>query len=183
MKHPGKIRIIQPFIMLTLFVVVMVYGVNVMNTGNWFYFQSTSTHVRPSRIVIVDHGTKTVITAGHRYFVPLADAIETSLSELNNTDLVSIGLSKQTLSDYNTNSLVLELYFDQPVIFSGIARTGEPTQLLIPIDGRHAGGGYVFRGAAGTWWNGAVRMADYSSLMSVLGQIGYEVADNKAGSG
>ncbi len=181
MKHPGKIRIMQPFIMLTIFVVVLVYGINVMNTGNWLYFKSKSANVRPSRIVIVDHGTKTVITAGHRHFEALADAIETSLSELNNTDLVSIGLSEQTLSDYNTNSLVLELYFDQPVVFSGIARTGEPTQLLIPINGRHAGGGYVFRGAEGTWWNGAVRMADYSALMSVLGQIGYEVAGNRTG--
>ncbi len=183
MKHPGKIRIIQPFIMLTIFVVAMVYGVNVMNTGNWLYFQSKSAHVRPSRIVIVDHGTQTVITSGHRNFNLLADAAEASLSELNNTDLISIGLSEQTLSDYSNDSLVVELYFDRPVVFSGIARTGEPTQLLIPIDGRHAGGGYVFRGAQGTWWNGAVRMADYSSLMSALGQIGYEVASNGVDSG
>ena len=183
MKHPGKIRIIQPFIMLTLFVVALVYGVNAMNTGNWLYFRSVSAHVRPSRIIIIDHGTKTVIAAGHRHFMPLADAIETSLTELNNTDLISIGLSEQTLSDYNTDSLVIELYFDKPVVFGGIARTGEPTQLLIPINGRHAGGGYVFRGARGTWWNGAVRMADYSALMSTLGQIGYEVAGSEAGSG
>jgi hypothetical protein len=175
MKHPGKIRVIEPFIGLILFAVFAIYFVNVLNTGNWFWFQSKATHVRPSRIVIVDHGERTVITQGHRYFNTLADAAEASLSKLNNTDLISVGLSEQTLSDYSTDSLIVELYFDKPVIFNSIARTGEPTQLLIPIEGRHAGGGYVFRGAQGTWWHGAVRMADSSPLIGALAQIGFEV--------
>ncbi|KAA3665039.1 MAG: hypothetical protein DWQ04_02650 [Chloroflexi bacterium] len=176
MKHPGKIRIIEPFISLIVFAVALVYMVNVLNTGNWLWFRSTATHVRPSRIIVIDHGERIVMGPGHSQFNALADAVEVSLSKLNNTDLISVGLSEQTLADYNNNSLVLELYFDQPVVFNSIARTGEPTQLLIPIEGRHAGGGYVFRGAQGEWWHGAIRMANPAPLMSALTQLGYEVA-------
>ncbi len=176
MKHPGKIRVVEPFIALGLFVIVVFYFINVLNTGNWGWFRAETVHVRPSRIVIIDHGQKTIISQGHPDFIPLSDALESSLSKLNNTDLVNVGLSEQTLADYDDNSLVLELYFDKPVVFNTMARTGEPTQLLIPIDGRHSNGNYVFRGAQGEWWYGAVRMADSAPLMSVLQNMGYQAA-------
>ncbi len=176
MTHPGKIRIIEPFVSLIVFAVAVFYMVNVLNTGNWLWFRSTATHIRPSRIIIIDHGERIVVGPGHSQFNALANAAEISLSKLNNTDLISVGLSEQTLADYNNNSLVLELYFDQPVVFNTMARAGEPTQLLIPIEGRHADGGYVFRGAQGTWWHGALRMTNPTPLMSALAQLGYEVA-------
>jgi hypothetical protein len=87
-----------------------------------------------------------------------------------------VGLSEQTLEDYATDSLVLELHFDSPVVFNTAARTGKPTQLLIPIDGRHADGGLVFRGDKGEWWYGAVRMANPQPLLSTLAQMGFLVA-------
>lgn len=173
MKHPRQIRVVEPFLGLGLFFIVVFYLINVLNTGNWAWFRGQSLNIRPSRIVIIDHGERIVISQGHSDFIPLAEAVETSLSKLNNTDLVNIGLSEQTLADYDSDSLILELYFDQPVVFNGMARTGEPTQLLIPIDGRHANGNYVFRGAKGEWWYGAVRMADPAPLMSALHGMGY----------
>ncbi|MEM7333646.1 MAG: hypothetical protein AAF490_16270 [Chloroflexota bacterium] len=176
MKHPGKIRVVEPFITLGLFAVMVFYLINALNTGNWWWFRAETVHVRPSRIVIIDHGQRTIISAGHPDYMSLADALESSLAKLNNTDLVNVGLSEQTLSDYDEKSLVLELYFDKPVVFNTMARTGEPTQLLIPIDGRHANGNYVFRGAQGEWWYGAVRMADAGPLMSTLQNMGYQNA-------
>lgn len=176
MKHPKKIRLIEPFLALGVFAVVLFYLINVFNTGNWGWFRAQTVHVRPSRIVIVNHGERTVISPGHANYISLSDAVEASLSKLNNTALVGIGLSEQTLEDYQNDSLILELYFDKPVVFNSMARTGEPTQLLIPINGRHSAGNYVFRGAKGEWWYGAVRMADSSSLMQVLADMGYETA-------
>lgn len=173
MQHPSKIRIIEPFLTFVILGAVAIYLVNALNTGNWLWFQSRATNVRPSRIIIVDHGQRKILTPGQEHFNELADAISQSLSRLNNTDLIGIGLSETTINDYATNSLVLELYFDTPVHFNTMARTGEPTQLLIPIEGRHADGGYVFRGARGEWWFGAVRMADPAPLYSALEQMGY----------
>lgn len=175
MTHPTKIRVVEPFIALIVFIMATIYLINVFNTGNWMWFQNNNVNVRPSRIIILDHGQRTIIQAGHPAFNDLADAAAASLSKLNNTDLVNIGLSDQTMTDYATDSLIVELYYDSPVVFGGIARTGKPTQLLIPINGRHAGGGYVFRGDQGEWWFGAVRMAEPQYLLQALESIGYTV--------
>ncbi|MCA9934488.1 MAG: hypothetical protein H6662_14030 [Ardenticatenaceae bacterium] len=173
MNHPSKIRIWEPLLTLVLLGVAVVYMTNVFNTGNWLWFQGRATNVRPARIVVVDQGQRTVLTSGHAYFNVLADATEESLSKLGNTDLVGIGLSNQTLQDYASDSLVLELYFDEPIQFNTMSRVGTPTQLLIPIKGRHADGGYVFRGQNGDWWFGALRMADPTPLYDALTQMGY----------
>lgn len=176
MTQPNKIRVFEPFVGLVLFALAAIYLVNVFNTGNWFWFRGNTVNIRPSRIVIVDRGERTVLNPGHPAFTPLVDAATQSLSELNNSGIVDVGLSEQTLNDYATNSLVLELHFDKPVVFNTAARTGKPTQLLIPIEGRHAEGGLVFRGDKGEWWYGAVRMANPQPLLTALEQMGYLVA-------
>ena len=179
MTHPTKIRVLEPFIGMAVFIIAAIYLINVFNSGNWFWFQGNTVNVRPSRIVIVDDGQRTVLNPGHAAFTPLVEAVTQSLSELNNSGIVDVGLSQQTLSDYATDSLVLELYFDSPVVFNTAARTGKPTQLLIPINGRHANGGLVFRGDQGEWWYGAVRMADPQPLLAALEQMGYLVATSQ----
>ncbi len=176
MTHPNKIRVLEPFIGMALFIVLAIYVVNAFNTGNWFWFRGNTVNVRPSRIIVVDHGERTILTTGHPDFARLVDAATQSLSELNNSGVVDVGLSEATLADYATDSLVLELYFDSPVVFNTAARTGEPTQLLIPIEGRHSDSGLVFRGDKGAWWYGAVRMADPQPLLLALEQMGYVVA-------
>lgn len=173
--HPNKIRVLEPFIGLALFIVAAVYFVNAFNSGNWLWFRGNTVNVRPSRIVVVDHGERIVLNPGHPAFTPLVDAATQSLSDLNNSGIVDVGLSEQTQADYANDSLVLELFFDSPVVFNTAARTGKPTQLLIPIEGRHAGGGLVFRGDQGEWWYGAVRMADPQPLLQALEQMGYLV--------
>lgn len=175
--HPSRIKIIEPFLTLLIIGAIIVYALNALNTGNWLWFRGTAVNdIHPNRIVIVDHGQRTTLQPGHADFDMLADAASSSLSKLGNTDLVAIGLSEQTLADYATDSVVLELYFAQPVTFNSLARTGKPTQLLIPIAGRHANGDYVFRGDRGEWWFGAVRMADSAPLFSALSQMGLIVS-------
>ena len=176
MQHPSKIRIIEPLITFLILGVAAIYLINVLNTGNWVWFLSTATNVRPARIVILDHGERTVLTPGLPGFSELAEASSAALSKVNNSSLIDIGLSEETLRDYATDALVLELYFDSPVRFNSQARAGEPTQLLIPIEGRHSGNGYVFLGARGEWWAGAMRMADPTPLYTALEQLGYSVA-------
>ncbi len=172
-----KVKIIEPFLMFIALGIAIIYFVNAFNSGNWAWFLQRAVHVTPTRLVLVEHGERTVIQPGHPDYNVLATAVSESLSKLNNTDLVSIGLSEQTQTDYATNSVLLELYFDKPVVFNSIARVGEPTQLLIPIEGRHSAGGYVFRGAKGEWWFGAVRMANPEPLYSALEQLGISAAN------
>lgn len=177
MDHPNKIKVIEPFLVLILVAGAIVYLLNAFNSGSWLWFQGKATVLEaPTRIVIVDQGERIVLQAGTEFYSELSEAAVQSLSKFSNTDLVSIGLSEQTLTDYAEDALVVELYFDKPLQFNTLARTGDPTQLLIPIEGRHAAGAYVFRGAAGEWWFGAVRMADPSPLYAVLQQMGYHAA-------
>lgn len=164
----------EPLIILVVFSLLMVYLLNAFNTSNWFWFRNNSELSQPASIVIVDHGHRITMKPGHADFAALSNAALQSLSKLNNTDLVGIGLSEQTISDYATKSLILEINFDRPVHFNSLARTGEPTQLLIPIDGPHDGG-HVFRGARGDWWYGALRMADPAPLYQAMQELGYPV--------
>lgn len=173
MKQQSTLKVLQPFIWMGIFIVAVFYLINVFNTGNWFWFRNDAVDVRPSRMIIYRDGERILVQPGHPDFIPLADAVERSLSHLNNTALVDIGLSEETLAYYTENGVTLELYFDKPVTFNSIARTGKPTQLLIPIEGRHAGGGLVFLGGNGKWWAGAIRMADPTPLLQTLAQLGY----------
>lgn len=177
MKHPNKIKLLEPFVLLILIAGAIVYLLNAFNSGSWLWFQSKAAVLEPpSRIVIVNNGEQTVLQPGTDFYIEMSQAAVDSLSKFSNTDLISIGLSEQTLADYASDALVVELYFDNPLQFNTLARTGKPTQLLIPIDGRHATGSYVFRGANGEWWFGAIRMADPSPLYLALQQMGYTAA-------
>jgi hypothetical protein len=166
-------KAIQPFIILAVMAVATFYLVNVFNTGDWLWFKSETVNARPSSIIIRDHGQETLYAPGYAGYEELADAAEQALSQLNNSALIDVGLSEVTLAEYETDAVIMELYFDRPVDFHTQARIGEPTQMLIPIEGRHAGNGYVFLGTRGEWWVGALRMADASPLYTTLNQMGY----------
>jgi hypothetical protein len=175
MKHPSKIRILEPVILFVVIGVLIVYVVNALNTQDWWWFRSQAVEVVPSRMVIVQDGERTTLVPGSPMFDRLAEAAQISLSHPNNTDLINLGISDDTLAFYESSGVLLELYFDRPVQFHTSYRTGEPTQLLVPIEGRHAGNGYFFRGDQGEWWFGAMRMADPAPLLDVMAALGYRV--------
>ena len=176
MNEPRKIKVIEPFLTFLVVGLAIFYAINVFNTGNLVWFRNNATLEIPDRIVIYDHGQEIVLLPGHDNFNELANASVNALSKFNNTDLVPIGLSEQTLSDYETKSVVMILHYNRPVQINSIARIGEPTQLLIPIEGRHASGNYVFLGTRGEWLAGALRMADPSPLYLALETMGIVVA-------
>jgi hypothetical protein len=82
-------------------------------------------------------------------------------------------LSEATLAEYQERGTILELYFDEPVDVHLPFDDGQPTALLIPIQGRHAGRGYVFRGKDGKWWVGQLVMSDSQPLLEALSTLGY----------
>ena len=170
-----RIRLFKPFLLFVVVLAAISYGIIALNSQNLLWFKSQTVNARPDRIIILNYGEKTLVQPGSPGFEALADAVETSLSQISSTDLISIGLSPQTLADYEGRALVLQLLYNQPVNFQTLARTGRPTQLLIPIEGRHAGNGYFFRGDAGEWWYGAMRMGDPTPIYQALQQAGYTV--------
>lgn len=171
---PRDIRIIKPLLVLGIIMLTIIYTVSIINTGgDWLWFQSRAVDVRPDRLRIRHYGKETFIQPGHSHYQSLANAAEASLSDFNNTNLINLGLGENTLDYFNEQGVLLELYYDNPVTFHASFRTGEPTQLLVPVEGRHAGNNYFFRGAKGEWWFGAMRMTDSSALFSTLQELGY----------
>lgn len=174
-KHPTKMRVIEPIILFIVIAVAIFYGVNALNTGDLLWFQSKAVNIEPIRMVVVNAGEKETIIPGHEKFNSLAEAAQTSLSTPNNTALINLGLSDDSLAYFENEGVLLELYFSRPVQYHTNYRAGEPTQLLVPIEGRHAGQGYFFRGADGEWWFGAMRMGDPAPLLNVMAELGYPV--------
>lgn len=174
-KEHNGLGVFKPFLILGLMAAMAVYAVNVLNTHDWLWFIAEATEIRPARMVLVSDGNRTTIVPGHPYFNDLSTALSQSLAELGNTNLIDVGLSDETLAYYNQQGVVLEVYFDRPVQYHASFRVGDPTQVLIPIEGRHAGSGYFFRGSQGQWWFGALRMANPEPLYTVLQNMGFPV--------
>lgn len=173
MKHPRQIRLLEPLVMFTAVTALIIYALVAFNAQDWLWFTSKSVDAHPSRIVVWHNGVQSTIQPGHADFNTLAEAAHRSLSTFNNTNLINVGFGEETLDDYAERGVMVVLYYDRPVKFHAPFRTGEPTQLLVPVDGRHAGNNYFFRGANGDWWFGAMRMADSAPLFAALTSLHY----------
>jgi hypothetical protein len=118
-------------------------------------------------------GEETVLTEYSPGFEIVADAARQALSSPVNSGPIALGLSDETLTAYQNQFTVLELYYDKPVDFHLPFNDGNPTQLLIPIEGRHAGHNYVFRGGNGQWWHRPLKMTDIQPIFNALSALGY----------
>ncbi len=172
-RNPHIFRLLSITI---LFFAGLAYGAIAMSSGNLFWFLSNAELSEPTRILIIDHGETTVITPEDIRFAALSEAVAESVSNIDNNDLIQIGLSDITLEDYRTNSVVMEIHYPRPISFNTPFRAGNPTKLLIPIEGRHAGTGVFFRGQREDWWFGGMRMADPTILDEALLEIGYSIS-------
>lgn len=176
----------KPLIVSGLVLFGIIYTVIVFNTGNLLWFMSRAEVSDPIRIVIVDKGERITYQPGDPEFDKLRTAISASASQLDNNNLIGIGLSESTIHDYETQYTVMEVHYAYPIKFNTSFRVGEPTVLLFPITGRHAATGLFFRGSRGEWWYGALRMDNPEPLYNALEELGYKATvydPSSAGSG
>jgi hypothetical protein len=127
----------------------------------------------PRRIVVRVDGQETELTADAPGYSLLLAATREALSGFSNWSPGSVGLSEATKEEYQRQGTIIELYFDEPVNFQLPFPDGNPTQLLMPIEGRLGGEGYVFRGKNGRWWAGQLTMSDPQPLYEALADLGY----------
>ena len=173
----------KPNLFTLLFVTVfsfasIFYIIIATNTGNLRWFLPNSEFDKPTRIIISDYGERKIITAEHSEYQLLADAVNESISDLDNTDLVPIGLSATTIEDYESKSFVIEVHYPRPISFNTLFRTGNPTKILIPIEGRHSKDRLFFRGKRDEWWFGGMRMVTANPIYDVLNEVGYPEITN-----
>jgi hypothetical protein len=178
MEPIKPIKLWQPLLVVVLFILFMVWTVNVLNTGNpWWFLSATQPTYQPSRIVLHHYGTAVTLRPGDEHYAEISAGLNEALSRFRNKDLISLGLSQETLRRYQEEQFVLEAYYSQPIRFNTPVRMQRVTQLLIPIDGRHANVGYFFMGDNGRWLAGAMQMQNPEPLLRVLRELGYLAAD------
>ncbi len=165
--------VLQPLLIFVGAILLIVYLVGALNSGNWLWLLPIQPDYEPARILIRDNGQTTEYRPGVDGFIELAAALDLAFSDFSNLDLIPIGLSDETLQDYNESSLVMEIFFPQDIRFNTIVRMRNVNQLLIPIEGRHAGNRYVFLGADGRWLTGAFVMANDQPIRDTLSALGY----------
>lgn len=175
-----KINAWKPLLVTIIFAVGLVYVSVAASSRDFLWFISGTNDAEIVRIIMVDAGVRTVFQPGDAEFEAIRSGLNTSLSEIDNNNLLPIGLSDETIIDYDTKDTIMEIHYDEPIKFHLPFRTGEPDALLFPISGRHAGSGVFFRGDAreNEWWYGGLRMADPAPLYNALAETGYVVDSN-----
>ena len=111
MEPIPKFKLREPLIILALIFLFIFWAINALNTGNAFWFFPVQPAFQPSRIVVRHYGQTVDLQPGSPGFSELALALnDTFASGFDNNDLVSIGLSEETLRRYAEEELVIESY-------------------------------------------------------------------------
>lgn len=170
-KRGGSI--VQPFLMMIIFFGIIVYLIGALNTGNWLWVLPIQPKYEPSRVIVRVNGEITEYRPGIDGFFELKTAFDAAFADFSNLDLVPMGLSEQTLQEYENSSVVVEIQYPQDIRFNTIVRMRDVNRLLIPIEGRHAGNRYMFLGTDVRWLTGALVMADDQPIYDVLRALGH----------
>lgn len=173
LKRSKHGRLLGPLLVVIGVIGLCGYGTVAGMSQDPLWFQGGASVPDPKRIVLRVEGQETVLVASSPGYDLIVGATRRAMSAFDNLAPRSAGLSDATLADYQESGTVLELYFDEPVDFHLPFNDGEPTALLLPIEGRHAGQGFVFRGGHGTWWAGQLVMSDPQPLHDALSTLGY----------
>ncbi len=164
--------IIQPILALMGALILCAYGVIAAMSQDPYWFFGGASLPDPVQIIIRVDGKETMLKPDSPDYDLVLTASRSALSSFSNLSPRTAGLSEATLEDYQTEGIQLEMYFPEPVDFHLPFNDGEPTALIIPIEGIHAGKGYVFRGKDGEWWAGQMVMQDPQPLLDALSSLG-----------
>ena len=173
METLPKFKLWEPLLILIGVAVGILWILNTLNTGNPLWFLPLQPVYEPSRIIVRNYGETVTIIRGEPGYTELSESLNETLSNFNNTALVPIGLSEETLRRYNQEELVVESYYADEIEFNTPVRMDGVKQLLIPVDATHSGNRYVFLGANGEWRVGAMVVEDDTPLKNALRVLGY----------
>ena len=174
METAPKVKLREPVLILIAVFLFIFWLINALNTGNIFWFLPIQPTFQPTRIIVRNHGQTVDLQLGAPGFSELSQALTATFENgFDNTSLVSIGLSDETLRRYAEEELVIESYYGQPISFNSRVRMSNVTQLLIPLEGTHADRRYLFLGGHGDWLAGAMVLTDDTPLRTAMRQLGY----------
>lgn len=173
--------ILTPFLIFLIAILLIIWTVGALNTGNWGWFLPLQPTFEPSRILVREMGRTANYRPGDPGFEQLSEAFDQSFADFTNADLVPLGLSKATLEEYQQNATVVEVFYSGNIRFNSMVRMENINHLLIPIKGRHAGKRYLFLGADENWLAGAMVMKNDRPIMEALRALGHIQGETEDG--
>ena len=167
----NKPKVLDALLVVVIFVVAAFYAVVTLSTNDpawmWPFFSG-----EPSKIVLCKRGQTTEITPDSPHYETINSILNHVLSRIKGYD-EGLGLSEDSLADYRTNEVILEVFYPQPVVVHSRFNFGRPNTLLIPLTGRHSQESPVFGGIDSDYWPGALTLRDLQLLKDKLAELGY----------
>jgi hypothetical protein len=151
---------------------LIVYGTIGVSAQDFLWFMK-GFEDRPTLIVVYHHeGKRTELRPGQPGFDDLTAAIQASLAQ--GVDRPSgMGFSDASLLDAYTRYVSVEAFFDRPVKLHAWFNTGEPTQMLFPITGRHSELTIVLLGQNGQYLSSPPVLKTMAPIREALKTLGY----------
>ncbi len=147
------------------------YGTVAFTTRDLLWFQRGFSE-RPNRVVVYHDGTKTEYQAGENGYIELAEAVRQCLDS-GVVRPSGIGLSAGSLEDAYSMYVSVEAFFADPVKLHSWFNTGNPTQMLFLMTGRHSQVPIVFLGVGKDYFADAPILKTVDPLRSALQTLGY----------
>ena len=155
------------------FVLLLVYGTISVTAQDALWFLKGFRY-RPARIVVYhDQGKRTELRPADPGFAELSSAIQACLAQGIERPS-GIGFSDASLLDAYSRYLTVEVFFAQPVKLHAWFDTGEPTQMLFPITGRHSDLSLVLLGRNNEYWVSPPVLKTVAPLRQALQSLGYD---------
>lgn len=128
----------------------------------------------PERIVVYYNGTSKEYQPDQVGFSELAGGVVASLSQ-GVYRPSAIGLSAGTIDDAYHKYLTVEVFYNTPVKLHASFYTGNPTQMLFLMTGRHSEMPVVFMGDHSIYLSSGPVLNTNEPLRSVLKALGYSL--------
>lgn len=140
----SKPSVLNLIIIVVVILVVVSYTMISLATGDFFWFNPKFSET-PNALVVNCYGENISIDPGSYNFSGLTKVINDSLSGKKRWD--SLSLSEATYQDYQTHPsmMTVELIYNDPIrVHSSYKFFSNVTNIVIPLEGRHASTNAVF---------------------------------------
>lgn len=131
-------------LIVVLVLVAAFYLMTAFGTGDWLWFKSRFSE-QPNAVIVYCYGEEIPIEPASFHFEKIVGLVNEELSGKKRWDPLT--MSEATYEDYQTHPKMkaVELQYPQPVrVHSGYKFFSSITNLIIPLEGRHADTNAVF---------------------------------------
>jgi hypothetical protein len=132
--------------------VAFVYVSIAIGTQDYLWFLGSRIGT-PRRITVHINGHSVQLGPGDPGFEEVHNALRATISQIRGYPQ-GIGISEETLSDYRETYWSVKAEYDEPIRLRSRFRFGEPTELLLPLTGRHTEHNVLFLGRDGKYYTG-----------------------------